>query len=235
MPIEKSQTNLTAYPQTESAVQKSLSQASIDVESFKQLLKPCSLSSCRGMCCYDGVYIGKESAEVIQKLADEDAPFFRAIGLNLPEQVIVDGEWKGEIYGKKTEVKEKNFSGIVKNYPTHFNNTACVFLLDDGRCGLQVISEYKGLHPWYYKPFTCWMHPLAISYEEEFNCLLLHTDESDPCRFPDYDGFVTKTFCGKIRICGQPAHNVLEEELRFLGKIVGRDFVEEIKDYFAKY
>jgi hypothetical protein len=36
--------------------------------------------------------------------------------------------------------------------------------------------------------------------------------------------------CGKPSDCGQLGSSLLEEELNFLSKIVGRNFVQEIQD-----
>jgi Protein of unknown function (DUF3109) len=227
--MEKAETNITAYPQTEEAMQDILSKASIDVESFKQNLLPCSLAKCHGMCCYDGVYVGQTTAEVIQRIVEEESQMFAAIQLDLPTEVIVDGEWEGMVAGKKTAVKTKEFSSLVPDYPSHFNATACVFLLDDGRCGLQVVSEAKGLHPWYYKPFTCWMHPISMTSVNNQVTLTVYNDSNDPYKLPNYDGFTSKTYCGKVSNCGQPAYRVLEAELKFLSRMVGRNFTEEIQ------
>lgn len=229
MKIEQpSDPNITAYPKTEEALKEMLAHADINVDSFSQRLSPCSLSTCQGMCCYDGVYVGKESAQIIQEVVEGESQFFKDIGLQLPEEVIVQGEWEG-VTGLKTAVKSKPFSSVVENYPSHFNNTACVFLMDDARCGLQVLSEYKGLHPWYYKPFTCWLHPIGIDSENNQHTVVLYNEQNDPCSVPNYPGYTTQTLCGKIHECGQPAYKVLEEELRFLGRIAGRNYIQEIK------
>lgn len=221
--------NITAYPKTEESLQHTLMNAIIDIGSFQQQLSPCSLSKCHGMCCYDGVYVGQETAEIIQKISQENLIFFKSIGLDLPKVVIVQGEWKGLISGQKTATKKRDLSSTVQNYPTHFEDTACVFLTDDGRCGLQVFAESVGLDPWYYKPFTCWMHPISLSTNEDnIGNILVHNDNDDPFKLSDYDGFVTKTLCGKIVEDGQPAYVVLHSELTFLSRIVGRNFLKEI-------
>ncbi len=74
--------NLTAYPQTEQICQDGLSQATFDIDSFQQSRQRCSLSTCHGMCCYHGVHVNQETAEVIQKLVVEEAEFFTSLGLD---------------------------------------------------------------------------------------------------------------------------------------------------------
>ena len=98
------------------------------------------------MCCYDGIYLSEEEAETLRGVAREHAGFFGALGLSLPEEVIVEGEWQGEQRGPKTAVRSRDLSREVPGYPPHFADTACVFLLEDGRCGLQALSESRGLH-----------------------------------------------------------------------------------------
>jgi len=146
------------------------------------------------------------------------------MGLNLPDAVIVRSEWNG-IIGKKTATRPFPYRTLVDDYPEHFNETACAFLLEDGRCGLQVLSVQDGKHPWYYKPLTCWLQPIKISNAE----IRLYDEKSDPFKFPDYGGFVIRTFCGRTSPDGLPAVEVLKEELEFLGKLLNRDLLTEAR------
>lgn len=239
-------TTFTAYPQTEQACRDELSQGTLDIDSFKQNRQRCSLSSCHGMCCHHGTHVNQETAEVIQIVAEEEADFFKSLGLDLPKEVIIDDEdyedfpvenleWKGLCSIKKTAVKEKHISSIVNDYPSHFKNTSCVFLLDDSRCGLQELSKAKGLHPWHYKPFTCWLFPILIAPGQNQPEIVLPSPETEPWYFPEYgyDGFFTKVLCGKPSDSGQLGYVLLQEELKFLSEIVGRNFVQEIQDAIA--
>jgi hypothetical protein len=243
--IEKLQ-NFTAYPQTEQTCRDELTKANVDVDSFKQHRQRCSLSSCHGMCCYNGVHVNQETAEVIQRVVEKEADFFKNLGLDLPTEAIIDdeqyeelpvskNEWEGLCSVKKTALKEKPFSSLINDYPSHFQNTACVFLLDDSRCGLQELSKAKGLHPWYYKPFTCWLFPILIAPGENQPQISLPSPETEPWYLPEYDfdGYFTKAFCGKPSECGQLGYILLQEELKFLSEIVGRNFVQEIQDAIA--
>ena len=222
---------LTAYPRTEVALRGSLAAAHLDAPSFARPVQRCSLAACRGMCCYDGVYVNDEEAAVIEEVARQEAGFFRQLGLDLPEHVIVDGEWEGLVTGKKTAVVPYAFSPEVPGFPAHFKDTACVFHLDDGRCGLQVLSQARGRHPWHYKPFTCWLHPISIAPGEDGQgaVILLESEATDPYRLPDFDGYVEQTFCGRTAPCGQPGYEVLAEELALLGAITGRDLAGELR------
>jgi hypothetical protein len=220
--IGKTSCGFTAFTKSESSLRKRLANAKIDTQEFQRKLARCSLSTCRGTCCYDGASVDEDTANLVQQLSSERAADFRAMGLSLPEAVIVKSQWHG-VTGKKTATRPFPFRSLVPDYPSHFNETACVFLLDDGRCGLQVLSEQDGKHPWYYKPFTCWLQPIKISNSG----IHLYNEETDPFKFPDYDGFVTKTHCGRTSDCGLPAIEVLKEEMQFLGKLLNRDFSAE--------
>jgi hypothetical protein len=217
---------LTAYPHDEAILRRRMSGGRVDAASFQRPLTRCQISACRGMCCYDGVYVSREAAAVVERVAREHAGFFAALGLRLPAQVIVEGDWAWKRGGLKTAVTHRPFSATVEGFPPHFTDTACVFLAADGRCALQLLSVHLGRHPWYYKPLKCWQHPVTLEGEARA-VLLLHSDRTDPYRFPGYDGFVSRIFCGRTCPEGPPATVVLAEELRFLSRIVGRDLLAE--------
>jgi hypothetical protein len=215
---------LTAFKSSLQALRENLASASIDPNEFQRRITRCSLDICRGMCCYDGASIDEETGAEIQKLATERRSDFTAMGLDLPSTVVEKKEWNG-VMGTKTAVRPFPFRSAVKGYPAHFNETACVFLLKDGRCGLQILSEQDGKHPWYYKPFTCWLQPIKLPE----SAIRLCDETTDPNRLPDYDGFVIRTFCGRTETCGRPAAEVLKEELDFLGRLLNRDLLTELQ------
>ena len=145
-----------------------------------------------------------------------------SLKLQLPEKVIVDGSFLGLVEGPKTATVPRVWRDRVANYPAHFEDTACCFLLDDGRCSLQALSMARSKHRWYYKPTGCWLHPLTTDHAPPC-CIGLHDDSSDPFRLPNYNGFVTRTFCGNRSETGPPARETLREELAFLGAILQRE------------
>jgi hypothetical protein len=221
--------SLTAYPQTEATLRQQFATARFEIASLERPLSPCDLTVCKGMCCHDGVYLEDDEAEVIAELAESEAGFFRGLGLTLPEAVVDHGNFLGLMSGPKTATVPRRWRGRVEGYPEHFEETACCFLLDDGRCALQMLSTAKGLHRWYYKPTGCWLHPLTTHYSPDAE-IGLHDERSDPFRLPNYDGFVSRTFCGSCSVQGPPARETLREELTFLGVILGRDLVGEATD-----
>jgi len=224
----KEEGSLTAFPDDEATLRRRMIGGSVDAASFQRPVKRCQISTCRGMCCYDGVYVGQEAAAVIERVAGEHAGFFAGLDLRLPAQVIVEGDWAWKRGGLKTAVTHRPFSTTVEGFPSHFTDTACVFLAADGRCSLQLLSMHLGRHPWYYKPVKCWQHPMTLEGETHA-VLRLHSDRSDPFRFPGYDGFVSRIFCGRTSSEGVPAAVVLADELQFLSRIVGRDLLAEVQ------
>lgn len=220
---------ITAFPDTLAWLGEAVSALSIDLAALQRPLRRCDLELCCGTCCHDGVYLGPEEADVVRHIVDESRDELEGMGLDLPDQVIVYGSWRDSVSGPKTAVRRQQKRGIVEAYPEHFPETACVFLLSDARCALQALAMRRGLPPWYYKPVTCWMHPLSIEgMDEDRPVLTLHDEENDPQRFPDYDGFVCRTPCGETCAAGEPAWKVLAEELEYLGSVGGRDLPGEI-------
>lgn len=223
---KESKASLTAYAGDEAALRSRMAGGKVDAESFRRPVARCEISTCRGMCCYDGVYVSRETAAVIRRVAKEHAEFFAGRGLRLPKEVIVEGDWTWKRGGLKTACTPRDFSGTVEGFPPHFTNTACVFLTADGRCSLQLLSVHLGRHPWYYKPVKCWMHPITLEGDEHA-VLLLHSEQTDPYRIPGYDGFVSQIFCGRTCRGASPASAVLADELTFLSRITGRDLLAE--------
>jgi len=174
------------------------------------------------MCCYGGVSVDDSTAAVLQELSIDRASDFREMGLDLHQQVVEATEWKGTP-ANITALKLRPFRSLVSNYPAHFEETACIFLMDDARCGLQILANRDGKHPWYYKPFSCWLLPIKIWNSE----IRLFDLSSDPFKFSNYDGFISRSCCGQTSATGLPAAEVLKPELEFLGQFLGRDLVAE--------
>ncbi|HYL82069.1 MAG TPA: hypothetical protein VEU07_14720 [Candidatus Acidoferrum sp.] len=127
----RSEAGLTAYPEDEARLRTRLAGGRVDAESFRRPLARCDIAVCRGMCCYDGVYVSPESAAVVERAAVEHADFFAGLGLRLPDRIIVEGEWEWKPGGLKTAVTQRPLSRTVQGFPPHFKDTACVFLTHD--------------------------------------------------------------------------------------------------------
>ena len=225
----------TAYPAEEARLGERVRKADVDAEAFRKLrFRECA--ECHGMCCYDGVYLSEESADTVEAVAEKESGFFESIGLALPEKPVVREGWRGKRAGKKTATREAAFSEKLSgSYPEHFDDTACVFLTEEGLCGLELLSrEKEGRHPWHHKPISCWLHPVSVEPAGDPQAggrplVTLHDGETDPYGdLSGYNGFVSKTRCGKARKDGAAGHEIFEEELRFLSRISGRDLRREI-------
>jgi len=213
----------SAFPRTARVVAEKLAGACFDDPSLETPVEPCDLARCGGTCCHDGAYLSGEEADVVRTLANKERSSFAMMGLELPERVVVYGRWRDIASGPKTATRpDPGRRHRVPDYPRHFPETSCVFLRPDSRCGLQVLAGQKGLPPWYFKPFTCWMHPLAIRRDPDGTArVVLPTEETDPQRFPDYDGFACRTHCGRRCESGRPAREILSEELGVLKGLAG--------------
>ncbi|MDF1816650.1 MAG: DUF3109 family protein [Verrucomicrobiales bacterium] len=223
----------SAFPKGTGYLASLVRKVKLDIPALSKPLLPCELSVCHGTCCHDGVYLTGEEAQVLRDLADTESSDLEKLGTELPPQVVVYGRFHHIASGPKTAVRAAPMSEKVADYPLHFQNTQCVFLLQDARCALQALAMERGLDPWFYKPFTCWIHPLSFTKDAEGEDILtLYDKNTDPHKFDDYDGFTSQTHCG--RQCdtgsGQPAYEVLESELDRLGQIGGRDLLAEIRN-----
>ncbi len=214
---------ITAYPELERELGRQIREAAVDYESFSQRLKLCEFGSCRATCCHDGVYLTDEEQQVIG-------------------EVIQTGKARLEKYGWTGEAWLTNEGGRAKSitlenedpgarFPAHFPQTRCVFLDAGHRCVLQRLAMDEGRHPWFWKPISCWMHPLVLKPGERGGRPLLMLPEpgNDPSAKRDYPGFSSCTPCGMNVADGKPATEVLREELGLLGKIACRDLVAELE------
>lgn len=189
-----------------------------DHAAFERKISRCNLANCRGMCCYDGVYIEYEVKVALDVLIEDRRSDLAALGAVVPNEAVVVAEWRGEKQGYKTATKPYPFSAAVSDYPSHFNETACVFHMDDGRCALQALAVQDGRHPWDYKPPSCWLHPIDLSGE----VITLYDETNDPYNLPGYPGYVSQTVCGRSDACGAKAVTILSEELEYLSRLIGR-------------
>lgn len=221
---------IAGFPQSREDLADIVSAMTLDFEALSRPLRRCDLARCRGTCCHDGVYLSSEEARVIREHSAEVGQALRGQGLVLPEQTVVYGKWRDAVSGPKTATRPAPERERMPDYPAHFPRTSCVFLLPDSRCSFQVWAQERGLHPWHFKPLTCWLHPLSIVGGSDHKPrLTLHEEGTDPQRYDDYDGFVCRTHCGRTEEGGEPAWSVLREELTTLGELAGRDLVAEIR------
>lgn len=197
----------------------------MDHEAFAPRIAACRLENCRATCCHDGVWLSEEEARTLSALAGEHADLFRSWGVDLPDEPILPAgrEWK-------TATREARPGELAGDYPAHFPRTRCVFLDPQHRCAWQRLAVECGRDPWFWKPLTCWIHPLLIRSGGSGSrpTLTLPSPETDNQRRPGYPGFSSCTHCGRPDSSGQPAGDTLRPELVRLGSICGRDLAAEI-------
>jgi len=196
----------------------------VDHDAFHRRYHLCDLRACRGMCCYDGVYLHEEEERAIDSIYRQSHEFLRLSLPVFPETPVVDGPSRGKPAGRKTALRPAVYAG-KENYPDHFSKTTCCFIAENGFCSLQSLAVAQGKHPWSYKPLGCWLHPMTV----RDGVLTIPTSEGDPNKRAGYPGFVSSTECGLVRSCGSPGYEVFAEELRTLGQILGRDLLREIR------
>ncbi|CAK0779931.1 DUF3109 family protein [Azospirillaceae bacterium] len=192
----------------------------IDIGSLRRKVRRCCLDECLGMCCAGGVGLSRDEKNVIERLAADHRALFAEIGLGLPERIVetVRILWLFPVY--KTCVRPHPFRERLQGFPDHFPNAACVFMLNDGRCALQMVSERLGLHSWHYKPVSCWLQPLKVGFPRDVSLYLPNT-ETDLSRHAEYPGYVVWTRCGRTCWEGKPAYEVYREEILFLEAVTG--------------
>ena len=217
---------ITAYRQISEIVREQIRAAEIDHEALRQPIRACEISRCRATCCHDGVYLSGEEKEGIEQLLQSQRPVFDSYGLELPEDVIIPSP-KGQ--GWKTATRLAKEVELATDYPSHFPKTRCVFLDDQGYCGIQRWSMENQRGDWFDKPLTCWIHPLLIQKRPGLPPLLtLVKPENDPQKSEGYPGFASCTHCGRPDAGGHPAYQVLQSELEALSILAGRDLLGEL-------
>ena len=171
--------------------------------------KACDYKTCEARCCYDGAYLTNAEVVEIKDLVSKNKDFFS----HLPDKFIVDGEW-GPVKGKKTAVRDHQYQS--PDFPSHFNQTRCVFAFEDGSCSLQVYSEKFTDHAWTHKPSTCCAHPLSLDKGKPSPPPA--RDEVDRFDYGlSYPGYVSYTPCGQPRADGALWKKTFSDEIDHIG------------------
>ncbi|MGD1979902.1 MAG: DUF3109 family protein [Akkermansiaceae bacterium] len=191
--------DVSIYRKTAGELAGLLVEAAIDHEAFEQRLALCDLTKCRATCCHDGVILSREEADLIGEGVEEET----------------SGRWR-------TRRVAATPDDLANDFPDHFPKTRCVFLDDEHRCQWQLKAVDEGRHPWFYKPTSCWMHPLVVEQRHGRPVLTILSREWDEA------GFASYTPCGRAEETGVPARECLKAELEMLREISGRDFYGEL-------
>lgn len=142
---------------------------------------------CKGMCCYDGVYLSEEDIKKIDECLSKYPNEF------LDKDYLEISNWKDYKGLKKTKaikLKEER-----KDYPKHFSQTRCFFQNEEtGKCKLQEVALKYGEDKWKYKPLSCSIFPLR---KRNNKIELLKNKEEDPNIYEDYYGYESCLPCFK--------------------------------------
>ena len=209
------------FPENARELGRQVREAALDHDAFSMPLKVCELASCRATCCHDGVFLDREQVAVIGGIVD--AGRLDRYGIDL-------SGWRETVGGRvKTSTLEASAAELADGFPPHFPRTRCVFLDADHRCVLQRVAVDSEMHPWWWKPVSCWMHPLLFRRRADGRPVLgLARAGDDPAERAGYPGFGSCTPCGMPAEGGEPAWKVLRGELGLLGRIGGRDLIREL-------
>lgn len=124
-----------------------------------EAIQRCSLADCKGACCVFGVWVDLREVDDIMRNAAIILP-------HMPPDCRVPGEWFAAVEDRdKRSPSGRVIHTAIENRAEHYQGTACVFCLADGKCALQVAALANNLHPWRFKPFYCVLHPLDLDEE----------------------------------------------------------------------
>lgn len=210
---------LTAFPETVRAARRALALAPVDAASFKRPLSTCDVARCHGACCSDGVPLDAEETRVLGTLALTESAAFAAMGLD-PGSLVASAEPGGAGH---TGIRARAPGERSPRHPASVPDTACAMLTPAGFCGLQVLAVDRGLGPWFWKPMTCWLHPIAA----DATGIRLPPEGVSRERAYREGSFASVTECSRAGADPAAASLVLERELRFLGQLIGRDLEGE--------
>lgn len=124
-------------------------------------MQRCTLGECCAACCLYGVWLDREEADELIQYAEMISP-------HLKPSYRDPSMWLDTLIEEDphTPTGQVVHARVVED-PDHYGGTACIFLRDDHKCGLQVAGEQNGFHPWRFKPFYCILHPLDLGEKGE--------------------------------------------------------------------
>ncbi len=214
--------SFTAFPRTEENLRKLIK--TVDRDRLKKELFPaCSFLAhqCFGVCCSFKVAVTTEEALTLNTIVKDNAAYFKQVCHTLPPVLVRIDRLSRQRYLARRRRGFRELNRIIvalrsdpgRQRLATFKDLfsfmhVCVFSMKDGGCSLQRLALEKGQHKWYFKPINCWKFPLTIR-----DGVLTMPKVSNYVRLPCSFG------------ASYPAINELQEELSFLGKIVGREIM----------
>ncbi len=165
------------------------------------MLERCGWPACEAACCYGGAWLDEAEVADLRQQATRLAP-------HLPPHAADPRDW---LDGRR-EPDRHSLTGFVLHTrvveaPGHYQDTACVFLRADHKCGLQVAGEASGQGGWRFKPFYCILHPLDL---DEAGHITLDADEALLAEEPGS--------CLRAAAKPQRVDEIFAEELGYFGR-----------------
>jgi hypothetical protein len=128
----------------------------------KKTITRCQLTTCKGGCCADGVWVDYAHSQEILAHAAMIQPF-------MPEDRRDTSTWFAELHDDDPAFPSGQYIGTTTvDDPTHPSGTTCRFLRPEDRfCAIQVASVANGRDAWSLKPLYCCLFPVVDEYEDE--------------------------------------------------------------------
>lgn len=169
-----------------------------------------SCLNCDNRCCYDGVYVTYAEEDKIKDHIKKYPEEFT----HVPHEFLEPGEWEFLFGGNRTKRVPHTYSR--KDYPHHFEQTICVFALEDGSCSLQKSAIKHNYHPWYLKPELCWKFPLIGLFNDNALEHPHYFGEKDPHYFDENQpGYLSFLPCSKVTEDGLSWKKMYKNELQY--------------------
>jgi Fe-S-cluster containining protein len=185
---------------------KHIQKMRIDPELLKRRYSSkCSMSSCDGTCCSEGVLLDVEEKEKILHHAHRIKQYLE------PDQEQNDSKWFDDAIQYDIDFPSGQCDG------TSVHHGRCVFQNSSGLCTLQVTAVAEGMSKFALKPFFCVAFPLVIAG---------HT-----LTFDEPDFTMGKECCSTISNGTLSIIDVFREEFEF---ILGHEGFLEIENLFLK-
>ncbi|MGQ8363979.1 DUF3109 family protein [Glaciecola sp. 1036] len=186
-------------------------QARFSPQNSEQNYKACNYRHCEARCCYDGVYVTDAEVKSITAYVEKFPQYFE----HLPQEFIVKGDWEG-FSGDKTAVREHQYKS--PDFPSHFNQTRCVFALTDGACSLHKLALDEDLMVSDVKPKSCSLFPIRKKGNKAKKPLSLG-ERDETALGIQYPGFASYVPCSQNRKDGRHWQLTLQDEIIFLAKL----------------
>ncbi len=154
----------------------------------------CSMANCNADCCNGGVWVDiQERSNILEheKIIQRHMDFSQGRNSKLwfEDRVVNDIDFpSGKAVGTTT------------------NERGCAFLMNDGKCVLQVAAQKEGMHRFALKPFYCVAYPIAIELHE------LIIDDLDYAQRPQCCGTIHNGNLDIVDVCAEELEFMLGDE-----------------------